>query len=181
MAGKMPGWKVGVLSVGAFLVVGGLCILGAVGLGRTGPVGFAVVAGLVIAAWVMVSAGRARLRWRFAVGGDQRTAERVARGEGLSLDELAARVGTRADELRRTTPVYRRVQIPKKRGGFRNLDIPDDATKALQRRLLRRLFAGLMAHPAATGFERGRTIVDNAAPHANRHVVIRMDVVNFFP
>ena len=58
--------------------------------------------------------------------------------------------------------------------------MPDDATKALQRRLLRRLLARVPVHPAAHGFERGRSIVSNAAPHTGRAVVVRMDVIEFF-
>ena len=57
---------------------------------------------------------------------------------------------------------------------------PDDATKALQRRLFRRVLARVPVHPAAHGFERGRSIVSNAAPHIGRAVVVRMDVVEFF-
>jgi hypothetical protein len=36
-------------------------------------------------------------------------------------------------------------------------------------------------HPAAIGFERGRSIVDNALPHAHQCVVIKLDLVDFFP
>lgn len=36
-------------------------------------------------------------------------------------------------------------------------------------------------HPAATGFVRGRSIVDNARPHVERGVVINLDLADFFP
>lgn len=106
---------------------------------------------------------------------------RVRRGKGLAVVELARRLGMDEHELRAFKPSYRKTAIPKRRGGTRVLLIPDARTKALQRRLLRRLFARLRAHPAACGFERGKSIVDNARPHANQCVVIRMDVVDFFP
>jgi hypothetical protein len=51
----------------------------------------------------------------------------------------------------------------------------------MQRRILRRVLGGLRAHPAATGFECGKSIVDNALPHAGRAVVVKLDVVDFFP
>jgi retron-type reverse transcriptase len=51
----------------------------------------------------------------------------------------------------------------------------------MQRHILRRLLARLRAHPAATGFERGKSIVTNAAPHVGQQVVIKMDIVDFFP
>ena len=98
----------------------------------------------------------------------------------FGIDELANRTGLTVPELRAAQPTYRRVQVPKRSGGTRELLVPDDATKALQRRLLRRLLARVPVHPAAHGFERGRSIVTNAAPHTGRAVVVRMDVIDFF-
>lgn len=137
-----------------------------------------IVCGLaLIASGIRDFLGRGRL----AEGGDAKTARRVARGAGHSVDDLATRLGTTADALRAATCSYREVHIPKRRGGTRRLLIPDDVTKAMQRRILRRVLAGLRAHPAATGFERGKSIVENALPHCGSAVVIRMDVVDFFP
>ena len=62
----------------------------------------------------------------------------------------------------------------------RELRVPDPATKAIQRRLLHGLLDRVPVHPAAHGFERDRSIVTNALPHAGRAVVIRMDIVDFF-
>jgi retron-type reverse transcriptase len=42
------------------------------------------------------------------------------------------------------------------------------------------VLGGLRAHPSATGFERGKSVVDNAMPHVGRAVVVKMDVVDFF-
>ncbi len=133
-----------------------------------------------IAVWVPREFIRLRARG-IPAGGDARTQARVRRGAGLSADDLAKRLGTTPDALRGASCSYREVQIPKRRGGTRRLLIPDDVTKAMQRRILRRVLGGLRAHPAATGFERGKSIVENALPHTGRAVVIRMDVVDFFP
>jgi RNA-directed DNA polymerase len=98
----------------------------------------------------------------------------------FGIEELANRSGLTVVELRAARPTYRRVAVPKRPGGTRELLVPDDATKALQRRLLRRLLVRVPVHPAAHGFERGRSIVSNAAPHTGRAVVVRMDVIEFF-
>jgi RNA-directed DNA polymerase len=98
----------------------------------------------------------------------------------FGIDELEKRTGLTVAELRAARPTYRRVPVPKRSGGTRELLAPDDATKALQRRLLQRLLARVPVHPAAHGFERGRSIVSNAAPHTGRAVVVRMDVIEFF-
>jgi RNA-directed DNA polymerase len=51
----------------------------------------------------------------------------------------------------------------------------------LQRRILYRLLNPLPMHPSATGFVRGRSIVDNARPHVGSGVVINLDLADFFP
>jgi RNA-directed DNA polymerase len=76
---------------------------------------------------------------------------------------------------------YARFTIPKRRGGARTIQAPSDKLKALQRRILHRLLNPLPMHPAATGFARGRSIVDNARPHVGRGVVINLDLADFFP
>jgi len=99
----------------------------------------------------------------------------------LKVAELARRLGVSEEDLRSFEPFYRIAHIRKRSGGSRRLQVPDSDTKAFQRRILRRLLARLRAHEAACGFERGRSIVDNALPHAGQAVVVRMDVVDFFP
>ncbi|MHC4949226.1 MAG: reverse transcriptase family protein, partial [Planctomycetota bacterium] len=77
---------------------------------------------------------------------------------------------------------YRAFDIPKRDGrGRRRILAPAPELKAVQRRILRRVLALLVAHPAATGFERGQSIVTNARRHAGRAVVVRLDIVDFFP
>lgn len=106
---------------------------------------------------------------------------RAKLGWGLGIDELARRLGLTVDELNGFQPSYREAWIPKRSGGKRRLLVPDVETKRLQRRILCRLLAKLRAHDASRGFERGRSIVDNAAPHVGAAVVVRFDVVDFFP
>jgi RNA-directed DNA polymerase len=165
----------------ALAVIIALCGFGFIRTAVKKPIILGVVAAIVAAGFAAAWVAAARRRARFAAGGNVAVAKRVARGDGLPLDALAKRLGKSADELRAFTPTYREARIPKRRGGERRLLIPDEATKALQRKLLREVLFGLRAHPAATGFERGKSIVDNALPHVGRAVVIRMDVVDFFP
>lgn len=106
---------------------------------------------------------------------------RASRGWGRGVDELATRLEREVDLLRRFEPRYRSVAIPKKRGGYRRLRVPDAMTKKLQRAVLHRVLRGLRAHPVATGFERGLSIVENALPHARQAIVVSTDIVDFFP
>ena len=99
----------------------------------------------------------------------------------FGIEELARRLDTPADGLACFEPTYRAFSIPKRGGGTRTIRAPDPATKALQRRVLRRLLGRLKHHPAVMGFEKGRSVVHNALAHAGRPVVVRMDVRDFFP
>jgi RNA-directed DNA polymerase len=76
---------------------------------------------------------------------------------------------------------YSRFTIPKRRGGVRTIEAPDDKLKALQRLILQRLLNPLPLPEAATGFVPGRSIVDNARPHTGMAVVINIDLADFFP
>ena len=105
---------------------------------------------------------------------------RVVHGKGHGVGELARRLGTPVAELRAVRPSYREFQIPKRTGGTRRILAPDDALKALQQRILRRLLGRLRSHPAAHGFERGRSIVTNANAHVGSAIVVRMDLKDFF-
>jgi RNA-directed DNA polymerase len=99
----------------------------------------------------------------------------------FTLDDLARRLEKGVPHLRGVRIDYHTFQIPKRSGGVRTIDAPADTLKAIQRRILHKVLHGLRAHPAATGFERGRSIVTNALAHAHREVVIRLDLVDFFP
>ena len=100
---------------------------------------------------------------------------------GRTVRDLAEVLGATPGTLAAVEVKYTRFYIRKRCGGFREIHAPDDALKRLQRRILRRVLRGLPAHPAATAFERGRSIVDNAGPHARRAVVVNLDLVDFFP
>jgi len=102
-------------------------------------------------------------------------------GRGRSVRELANRLGMAEKELRAVPIEYDRFYLRKRSGGLREIHAPVDALKRVQRRILRRILGGLRSHPAATAFERGRSIVDNAKPHAGHAVVLNLDLVGFFP
>jgi retron-type reverse transcriptase len=98
----------------------------------------------------------------------------------FDLAELVRRLDVDVETLRSFQPTYHEFDIPKRAGGTRRIASPSDELKELQRRILRRLLGRLRAHPAATGFERGHSIVTNAKHHAGRAVVVRMDLEDFF-
>lgn len=102
------------------------------------------------------------------------------RSEKHDLEELGRRLQMPVELLKQHEATYRETQIPKPSGGTRRLEIPDDTTKRLQRRLLRYVLHTLNAHPMACGFEPETSIVHAALPHQNKPLVVKMDVRHFF-
>ena len=139
-----------------------------------------VIVGLIVIGATAAALYQRRLMWIFRTNRRPKEAKRVKQGLGKSLSELCLWTGLDRRTLIQGVPRYSRHTIAKRRGGRRHLQVPDDATKTIQRTILRRVLAHLHAHPAATGFERGRSIVDHARPHVGRKLVVTMDVIEFF-
>jgi len=104
----------------------------------------------------------------------------LGRKPGHDMTELALRLDLRVEDLQKTRDEYRKFDIPKRGGGHRRILAPSTELKQMQRRILRRLLGRLTCHPAAMGFEKGRSVVTNALPHVGAAVVVRMDVRDFF-
>ncbi|MCH7688110.1 MAG: hypothetical protein IH899_15755, partial [Planctomycetes bacterium] len=92
----------------------------------------------------------------------KRLFERIIHGRGYGIAELTRRLGIDEKELRAVEPTYYEFTISKRSGGVRRIAAPDPELKQIQRRVLQRLLRRLRSHPAATGFERGKSIVTNA-------------------
>jgi RNA-directed DNA polymerase len=71
--------------------------------------------------------------------------------------------------------------IPKRSGGERVIMAPKTELKALQRQLNTLLVSKLPVSECAHGFRPGRSIATNAAPHAGKPVVLKLDIQDFFP
>jgi hypothetical protein len=106
-----------------------------------------------------------------------------------SEDDLAAALGISLKELR-FHAIHRqrdrffnyvRFAIPKRGGGHRVIMAPKRRLKALQRRLLELLVTRLPVSGHAHGFRTGRGTRSNAEPHVGQHMVVRIDLKNFFP
>ncbi|QSQ14102.1 reverse transcriptase family protein [Myxococcus landrumensis] len=76
---------------------------------------------------------------------------------------------------------YVEFETPKRSGGVRRICAPRAKLKAAQRALLEGLLARLPTHEAVHGFVSGRSTVTNAQAHVGNHVVVRVDVEDFFP
>ena len=71
--------------------------------------------------------------------------------------------------------------IAKTDGNLRLIEAPKERLKSMQRKILVQILEKIPTHPAAHGFVRGRSIKTFAEPHAGKHVVLRVDLKDFFP
>ncbi len=75
---------------------------------------------------------------------------------------------------------YRYELLPKRRGGWRLLEVPQPWLMPLQRRVLDDLLDRIPPHAAAFGYARERAVVDHARAHAGQAVVLKYDLQDFF-
>ena len=76
---------------------------------------------------------------------------------------------------------YTTGKIPKKSGGYRELDMPSLEVKYIQRWILDNILDKIRISEYATGFCRNKSIIDNAKIHMGKHCIVNMDIKDFFP
>lgn len=77
--------------------------------------------------------------------------------------------------------LYRQFYIPKKSGGIRKIEAPDDKLKAIQRWIKNDILDSFSSSEHATGFKKGKSIVDNARQHIGKELIVNIDLKDFFP
>lgn len=98
--------------------------------------------------------------------------------------QLAAFLHIRLKELHHITDHieqhYTKISIPKRNGGVRILNAPDEELDRLQRIILNRILHQLSCSPYATAYHPGAKLVDNASVHTGKRFLLKMDVADFF-
>lgn len=68
---------------------------------------------------------------------------------------------------------YTNTKIPKKSGGYRELDMPSLELKYIQRWILNNILNKIRVSEFAIGFRIGKSILDNAKLHVNKQCILR--------
>lgn len=77
---------------------------------------------------------------------------------------------------------YKLARIPKrKEGEYRELSLPFETMKEVQRWMLHNILYKIEVSPSAKGFKLNESIVENAKPHVNKDCILKIDLENFFP
>lgn len=90
-----------------------------------------------------------------------------------------------ARRLERTVPDeklrnYRCATLPRPGRPVRVIERPKQRLKGTQRRILHEILDWIPVHNAAHGFTRGRSVHTHASEHTKQHVVVRLDLEDFF-
>ena len=75
---------------------------------------------------------------------------------------------------------YRKAKLPKENGGYRNLSVPDEVLKAIQRRIADVLLIHMPVSRYAKAYRFGSSTLRNAGLHVGKQVVLKLDILHFF-
>ena len=75
---------------------------------------------------------------------------------------------------------YRKAKLPKKNGGFRNLSVPDEVLKSIQRQISEVLLIHMPVSRYAKAYRFGSSTLRNAKHHVGKQVVLKLAILHFF-
>ena len=75
---------------------------------------------------------------------------------------------------------YHKVSVPKNSGGFRELTVPDNELKTVQKRIDNVILPIIEISPYATAYRPGGSPLANAKPHINNNTLLKLDIRHFF-
>ena len=75
---------------------------------------------------------------------------------------------------------YYQTKIPKRNGEYRELSVPDNFLKTIQKRIVDRLLVYEEVSPYATAYRHGTSIIKNACPHLKNNTILKLDIRHFF-
>jgi RNA-directed DNA polymerase len=103
---------------------------------------------------------------------------------GLTVGELEWFADLKGLAYKRRIPPlehYHYRVLSKQSGTIRLIESPKPRLKALQRQILTQILEKIPPHTAAHGFVKHRSIKTFVAPHVARRVLLKMDLLDFFP
>ena len=75
---------------------------------------------------------------------------------------------------------YHKAKLPKKNGGFRNLSVPDEVLKSIQKRITDVLLIHMPVSRYAKAYRFGSSTLRNAKHHVGKQIVLKLDILHFF-
>ncbi len=119
----------------------------------------------------------------YKINDNDRKSSALSPHERRCENRFFERIEIYAQDFWNISPKYKAVHIPKKTGGTRLLNIPDDTTKDMLSAVNALFQTELNKHisSVAHAFRPNRSTVTNARPHLGCTVLIKLDIKDFFP
>src|ERR1043166_6291309 len=98
----------------------------------------------------------------------------------INIYQVASMLNTSSKQLkyllygRPESQRYATFRIPKRRGGYRSISVPEEDLKSLQRRFVDILYSMYSPRRLVHGFVQGRNILSNASPHIHKRYVFNV-------
>ena len=75
---------------------------------------------------------------------------------------------------------YRVFKIKKRNGKYRTIYEPNGTLKYIQRQILKNVLEERKISKYAKAYHKGISLKDNAIPHINKNIILKLDITNFF-
>ena len=75
---------------------------------------------------------------------------------------------------------YRVYKIKKRNGNYRTIYEPNNLLKHIQRNILTNILNNKEISKFAKAYHKGISLKDNAIPHVNKEVILKLDIIDFF-
>lgn len=75
---------------------------------------------------------------------------------------------------------YHKAKLPKESGGYRNLSVPDEVLKSIQKQIAEVLLIHMPVSRYAKAYRFGSSTLRNAKHHVGKQVVLKLDILHFF-
>ena len=100
------------------------------------------------------------------------------------LSSLEQDLGIRAKTLyavsNNLSKHYHKAKLPKKSGDYRNLSVPDEVLKSIQKRISEVLLIHMPVSRYAKAYRFGSSPLRNAKHHVGKQIVLKLDILHFF-
>ena len=75
---------------------------------------------------------------------------------------------------------YHKAKLPKKSGGHRDLSVPDEILRSIQKQITEVLLIHLPVSRYAKAYRFGSSTLRNAKHHVGKQLVLKLDILHFF-
>ncbi|CCV66689.1 Reverse transcriptase (RNA-dependent DNA polymerase) [Paracholeplasma brassicae] len=82
--------------------------------------------------------------------------------------------------VNKSNQFYKKIAIPKRKGGTREVYLPSSDIKMLQHYISEKYFSKIQLSSNATAYIKSKSIIDNARPHIKNKHFLFTDISNFF-